>query len=96
MQRFKYKIVPTTRFKRDIKTLKKRDAELSLLNEVIATLASGKTLPAKHKDHALKGSRSGYRDCHILDDWVLIYKIDKGALILLLSETGTHSDLFRK
>lgn len=58
-------------------------------------LLDGKTLPPKYRDHPLRGDKHGYRDCHIRDDWVLIYKIDEGALILILAETGTHSDLFR-
>ena len=44
------------------------------------------------KDHPLKGKWTGYRDCHIEPDWVLIYKIDEE--LLFLTNTGTHSDLF--
>ena len=88
-----YKIQPTSKFKRDLRHLRKRGYDLSLLDAVIRKLAKGKTLPEQYRDHPLKGNRKGYRDCHILNDWVLIYKIDKGILTLILSETGTHSDL---
>ena len=56
-------------------------------------LATGKKLPEKYKNHPLRGSLNGYYDCHILPDWILIYKIEKEKLILLLFDIGTHSDL---
>ena len=89
-----YKIQPTSKFKRDIMYLKKRGYDLSLLDAVIQKLAKGEALPAQYRDHPLKGNRKGYRDCHILNDWIMIYKIDKGILTLILLETGTHSDLY--
>ena len=58
---------------------------------MVDILASGKKLPRKYKDHPLKGKYKGYYDCHILPDWVLIYKTEDNDLILL--DTGTHSDL---
>jgi len=89
-----YKIQPTTKYRKQYKLLKKRGYNMALLDEVVKKLAGGATLPAKYQDHPLRGDRHGYRDCHIQGDWVLIYKIDKGVLTLILSETGTHSDLF--
>ncbi len=89
----KYKPQPTAKFKKDVKLLKKRGFDLSLLRDVIEKLANGEPLPGKYCDHPLKGNRKGYRDCHILRDWVLIYKIEKDILTLVLSETGTHSDV---
>ena len=50
-------------------------------------------IPAKYKDHALQGNYAGYRECHITPDWLLVYKIIKNELVLLLSRTGTHSDV---
>lgn len=88
-----YKIQPTSKYKSDVKRLKKRGYDLSLLKAVVAKLANGETLPEQYHDHPLKGNRLGYRDCHIQNDWVLIYKIDKGILTLVLSETGTHADI---
>ena len=90
----KYEISYTTKFKKQRKDLKSRNYDLSLLDEVVGELAKGNTLPERYRDHALQGKWKGYRDCHILPDWVLIYKIDKKVLTLLLTETGTHSDLF--
>ena len=93
MKATKYKVIPTSKFKKDTKTLTKRGYDMALLENVVDKLANGETLPAQYRDHPLKGDRRGYRDCHILSDWVLIYKIDKGILTLILSETGTHSDI---
>ena len=61
---------------------------------MLAALADGETLPEKYCDHPLSGDYSGCRECHILPDWLLIYRIEKELLILALTRTGTHSDLF--
>jgi len=89
----KYKIHAKKIYRKQYRLLEKRGYDMSLLDDVVEMLADGKTLPEKYCDHALKGNRRGYRDCHIQGDWVLIYKIDKNILTLILSETGTHSDV---
>ena len=89
----KYKVRPTSKFRKDVQVLEKRGYDLSLLEDVVAKLENGEALPPQYSDHPLKGNRKGYRDCHILNDWVLIYKIDKGILTLILLETGTHADV---
>lgn len=88
------KIKYHSKFKKDIKTIKKRNYDLSKLQKVIEILAEEKTLPDKYKDHSLTGIYQDFRECHILPDWLLIYRIDKDILTLVLSRTGTHSDLF--
>ena len=89
-----YEIVQTGRFKRDLKVARKRGYDLSLLGIVVDTLAAGESLPQKYKDHPLSGDYDGCRECHITPDWLLIYEIDGSDLILYLTRTGTHSDLF--
>ena len=89
----KYEIHPEKSYRKQYKLLQKRGYDMSLLDNIVLTLANGKPLPPKYNDHPLHGDRHGYRDCHIKGDWVLIYKIDKGVLTLILSETGTHSDI---
>lgn len=84
----------TSRFRKDYELAKKRGLDISLLKAVINSLLSEKTLEPEHKDHALLGRYAGFRECHILPDWLLIYCIDQDALILTISRTGTHSDLF--
>ena len=90
----KYRIVPTGYFKQDLKTARNRGYNLSLLGEVVDTLREGNKLPQKYKDHSLGGNYSGCRECHITPDWLLIYEIFDGELILYLTRTGTHSNLF--
>ena len=90
----KYSIVITSMFKKDLKSAKKRGYDLSLLKNVVDTLAMGQPLAEKHKDHSLVGNYKGCRECHITPDWLLIYEIVDRELILYLTRTGTHSDLF--
>lgn len=89
-----YEVKPTSRFKRDLKYIERRGYDMRLLTTVIQTLASGELLAEKHKDHALSGIWSKHRECHVTPDWLLIYKVEHDILILTLTRTGTHSDLF--
>lgn len=90
----KYEIQPTNRFKKDLKLCKSRGYDINLITDIIKRLSNGDKLEEKYKDHDLSGNWSGYRECHIQPDWLLIYKIDGNELILYLTRTGTHSDLF--
>lgn len=90
----KYEIQPTNRFKKDLKLCKSRGYDINLIRDIIKRLSNGDKLEEKYKDHDLSGNWSGYRECHIQPDWLLIYKIDGNELILYLTRTGTHSDLF--
>jgi mRNA interferase YafQ len=84
----------TGKFKKDYKTIKKRGYDTRLLEEVLDILCAEQPLPPKYNDHALIGDYKGHRECHITPDWLLIYKIIDNELILELTRTGTHSDLF--
>ena len=84
----------TGQFRKDYKRIKKRGLNLALLEQVIDTLLEEKPLALKYRDHALTGDYIGYRECHIQPDWLLIYCIDYGKLILTAARTGSHSDLF--
>jgi len=87
-------IVMTNRFRKDYKLAKKRGYDLSLLDNTVNLIASRVTLPERYKDHELIGDYKGCRECHITPDWLLIYEIYEEELILYLTRTGTHSDLF--
>lgn len=87
-------IITTKAFDKDYKLLKKRGYNLELIKEVVEMLANEEELPKKYKNHPLIGNYTGFMECHIRPDWLLIYKIEKNKLILTLSRTGTHSDLF--
>lgn len=94
MKNTKYILKSTAQFKKDYKLAKKRGLKTELLKEVISLLVTGEELPSKYKDHILSGKWSKYHECHILPDWLLIYYIEDEILVLTLSRTGTHSDLF--
>jgi len=96
MRKTKYTVKTTTLFKKDFKLAMKRGLNVELLENIIALLAMGEPLPAKNKDHALTGNWVGHRECHILPDWLLIYRVEDDVLVLTLARTGTHSDLFNK
>ena len=96
MRASKYTVKPTSQFKKDYKLAMKRGLDISLLEDIIAKLALGESLPEKNRDHALSGNWNGYRECHILPDWLLIYKLEDNILILTLARTGTHRNLFNK
>jgi mRNA interferase YafQ len=85
---------PTRQYRKDIKRMAKRGLPMDLLDGVLQMLVEEKPLDAKHNDHALTGNYAGFRECHILPNWLLIYAIDKGNLILVAARTGSHSDLF--
>ena len=96
MKDTKYIVKTTTQFKKDFKLAKKRGLKMELLREVITVLAMGEALPEKNKDHALTGNWIGHRECHILPDWLLVYRLEDEVMVLTLTRTGTHSDLFGK
>ena len=93
-----YEIILTSAFKSCLKTIKKRKKDLDKLTNIVNTIASGKKLNEKYRDHELTNSKhfKNCRECHIEPDWLLVYKINKKELILFLMETGTHSDLFNQ
>lgn len=94
MSQAKYVVKFTTQFRKDYKLAIKRGLKIELLERVVELLAAGETLPEKNKDHALTGNWVGHRECHILPDWLLVYRVEDDVLVLTLTRTGSHSDLF--
>ena len=88
------KIVLSNQFKKDLKLASKRGYKLELLEKTVDKIANSIKLEDKYRDHALTGNYIGFRECHIQPDWLLIYRIENDELILFLSRTGSHSDLF--
>ena len=84
----------TTKFRKDYKRMKKQGKDMSLLQTVIDDLLEEKVLDPKYRDHALAGNYIGFRECHILPDWLLVYAADHEQLILVAARTGSHSDVF--
>lgn len=82
----------TARFKKDLKTIQRRNMEIEVLKETMIKLCNGESLPAKNCVHSLSGKWFGCRECHIAPDWLLIYQLGNG--IIVFERTGSHSDLF--
>lgn len=67
---------------------------MKLLDNIVDMLARGEKLPEQNRDHKLQGKLNNSRECHIGPDWLLIYEIENDELLLYLTNTGIHSDLF--
>ena len=89
-----YKITYTNKFKKDVKRCHKRGLDMSLLREAVDILAKTGKLPSKYKPHPLKGNYKNRMECHLQPDWLMVWMQNDKELILLFTETGTHSDLF--
>lgn len=92
----KYTIKETSVFKKSFKVAKKRGKNMEKLEKLLQILANDYEVPLTYRDHLLINSKkyNNCRECHIEPDWLLIYQIINNDLILLLVETGSHSDLF--
>ena len=84
----------SNQFKKDYKKAVKRHRDVEELFKVIELLKKQQPLPLEKRDHALTGDYSGYRECHVHPDFLLVYKVVDSQLQLYLYRTGTHSDLF--
>ena len=92
----KYELHITGEFKQNLKLCKRRGLPMDELWSVIGKLLDGETLEEKYHAHVLTGNRKGQWECHIKPDWLLIWEQHDHELILVMINTGTHSDLFGK
>lgn len=87
------RLARTGKFKRDYKLARKRHGDLpDRLQAVLEGLSGGEVLPERFRDHALKGAWSGFRECHVKPDLLLVYRVTDEELTLV--RLGSHSDLF--
>lgn len=84
----------TTQFRKDLKRAQKRGKALDEIKNIMELISKQKSLPAKTKDHFLKGNWKHHRECHINPDWLLIYKILDQERVVIFVRTGSHADLF--
>lgn len=87
-------ITYTSKFKKDMKRLRKQGASIEKIDEVLLALRKGERLPQRCHDHELSGGYGGHRECHIEPDWLLVYRVEKTELVLTAVRTGSHSELF--
>lgn len=89
-----YSITTTNRFEKQLKLCIRRGFPMAKFKKVVSMLEMSGSLPARYRPHKLSGRYSGCWECHIQPDWLLVWEQDDNELRLLLTGTGTHSDLF--
>ena len=96
MTKYKYEVVYSNRFKKNLKKALKQGKYLNKLQVVVDKLAFREELEPKYKNHNLINDKyyTDCKECHIEPDWLLVYKYDNNELILLLINTGSHSEVF--
>lgn len=87
-------IVPTKSFKKDLKKYLHKKDIVKELYDVISILAREESLSPKKKDHNLTGNYVNYRECHVKNDVLLLYQVDKCTNSLYLARLGSHSEVF--
>ena len=94
--KLKYQVRFTSDFKKSYKRIIKQGKNIEKLELVVSKLANGEELEEKYKNHPLTSSKhyKNCMECHITPDWLLVYQIINEELILLLVDTGSHSELF--
>ena len=81
-----------TKFRRDVKRLKRQGVDLAQLQAVIVLLVAEESLDERYRDHVLVGNWRGFHECHLQPDWLLIYRVEGNEL--QLARTGSHAELF--
>jgi len=89
-----YVVKVTHRFKKDVERCRRRNLDLSKLETIVDILKEAGQLPAQYKPHKLKGKYAGLWECHIEPDWLMTWEQNDQQLIIVMMQTGTHSDLF--
>ena len=91
-----YEICYTNEFKKQLKLMMKRGKNADVMNVAIETLGKTGTLPViPCRTHKLSGNFVNHWEAHLEPDWLLVWKIDKKKITITLTNTGTHSDLFK-
>lgn len=83
----------TSQFKKDLKRYKHKTKVIDKLEDILKLLVNGLPIPAENKPHILTGNYSGYMECRVESDTLLILW-DKEEGIIKLVRFGTHSELF--
>lgn len=98
MNNYKYKVVFSIRFKKDLKKVLRQGKKIEELEKIIQKLANKEELEPRYRNHKLIDNKyyKNCNECHIRPDWLLIYQYNEEELLLLLMNTKSHSDLFNK
>jgi mRNA interferase YafQ len=83
----------TTQFKKDLKRFRNSPEKIAALEEALKILKKTGTLPDKYLPHKLYGIYKGCFECHIENDFLLIW-FDTEKEVIELIRIGSHSELF--
>lgn len=86
----------SNQFKKDYELIVKSGFDIPKLESTVNLIVTGNPLPKRYKEHKLKGKLSGLWECHIENDWLLIYDKNYSDLIVTFLATGTHDHVFKK
>ena len=93
----KYALVPSGKFRKDIKKYLLQSKTKKLITEVLDLLAENgyAAIPRKMNPHKLSGNYSGYWECHIQPDLLIIWEqAEEPINEIYLVRIGSHSELF--
>lgn len=95
MNNYKYEVIFSTKFKKNLKKAVKQGKDINKLQSVIDKLANKEELEPRFRNHKLINDKyyENCSECHIEPDWLLIYRYNDDALLLLLINTGSHSEI---
>lgn len=98
MNNYKYNVKYSSNFKKSLRKVIKQGKNIEKLLDIVDKLANNEELELKHKNHKIINDKyyKNCGECHIEPDWLLVYKYQENDLVLLLVDTGSHSDLFNK
>ena len=86
----------TKRFESDLSRCKRKGLNLENLFSVVEMLVVEGKVPAENRPHKLRDEYSGCWECHIDEDWLLVWRQNDEQLTLLMTNTGSHEELFHK
>ena len=89
-----YTVRTTQEFDKDVKRCKQQGRNMQHLKDVVDLLIEDGCVPEEYSPHLLHDKYAGLWECHIEDDWLLIWRQNDNKLTLLLTNTGSHNELF--
>ena len=89
----KRQVIKSTKFKKDYKRYRNNLPKLKKLYSLLEYLQNTGRVPIEYRPHKLHGAYEGSMECHIEDDFLLIW-IDETTNTIKLLRLGTHHELF--
>lgn len=86
-------LIYSTQFKKDFKKYQNDPKKLRQLYSVLQLLAKSEPVPRSMRPHKLTGNYAGCMECHVGNDFLLIW-MDETTMIVRLLRLGKHSELF--